>query len=60
MSKEMWIAEHERLIEEYLNDHPDADWSEAYERTADSVDERLRDRIAAMADDAKMRAKYGE
>ena len=57
MSKELWIAEHEKLIEEYLNDHPDAVWSEAYERTADDVDGRLRDRIADMIDAAKDRAK---
>ena len=58
MSKELWIAEHERLVEEYLNEHPDAEWSEAYERTADLVDARLRDRIADMIDEARDRAKY--
>lgn len=58
MSKDLWIAEHEKLVEEYLNDHPDADWSEAYERTADMVDDRVRDRYAAMIDEARDRMKY--
>jgi hypothetical protein len=57
MSKELWIAAHEQLIEEYLNDHPDAEWSEAYERTADFADDRMRDNFAAMIDHAKDRAK---
>jgi hypothetical protein len=58
MSKELWIAEHEKLIEEYLDSHPEAVWSEAYERTAELVDNRLRDRIADMIDEARDRAKY--
>ena len=58
MIKELWIEEHEKLVEEYLNDHPEAEWSEAYERTADLVDDRLRDRIADMIDEARDRMKY--
>ena len=58
MSKELWMAEHDRLVEEYLDAHPDADWTEAYECTADLVNDRLRDRLAAMADEAKDGKKY--
>lgn len=57
MSKELWIAAHEQLVEEYLNEHPDADWHEAYEKTADHVDDRFKDNFADMIDAAKMRAK---
>lgn len=58
MSKDLWIAEHERLVDEYLEEHPDADWTEAYERTADLVDARVADRIGSMIDEARDRAKY--
>jgi hypothetical protein len=59
VSKELFIAAHEQLIEAYLNDHPDADWSEAYEKTSDATYERYRDNIADMADAARLRAKEG-
>lgn len=57
MSKEMWMAVHEELVEQYLLDHPDADWNEAYEATVDHVDDRYRDKFADMVDAAKQRAK---
>lgn len=57
MSKELFIAAHEELIEEYLLRHPDADWHEAYEKTADAADGRYRDRFADMVDAARQRAK---
>lgn len=55
MSKELFIAAHEQLIEEYLNEHPDADWSEAYERTGDAAHNRMCENIASMIDAAKDR-----
>ena len=55
--KELFIAAHEQLVEEYLLDHPDADWSEAYDKTADSAYERMRDNFASMVDEAHDRAK---
>ena len=58
MSKELYIAAHEELIEEYMNDHPNADWSEAYEKTADGANDRSRDKFADMVDAARDRAKY--
>lgn len=60
MSKELYMAAHEQLVEEYLNDHPEAEWIEAYERTADAALDRMRDNFAAQIDAARDRAKYGE
>lgn len=57
MSKELFMAAHEQLVEEYLADHPDADWSEAYEKTADAAGDRYRDNVADMIDMARLRAK---
>lgn len=57
MSKELFIAAHEELVEQYLLDHPDADWNEAYEKTADGAYDRMRDKFADMVDGAKQRAK---
>lgn len=56
MSKEIYIAAHEALIDEYLERHPDADWTEAYERTADNAWVRMQDKFADMIDNAKDRA----
>lgn len=57
MSKEIFMAAHEELVEEYLEKHPDADWSEAYDKTADAANDRYRDKFADMVDAAKQRAK---
>ena len=57
MSKELYIAAHEELVEEYLEAHPDASWDEAYEKTADAAWNRMRDKWADMIDAAKDRAK---
>jgi hypothetical protein len=57
--KEIWIAAHEELIEEYLNEHPDATHTEAYHATADHVDDHYKNNLGDMIDAARMRAKYG-
>ena len=57
MSKEIFIAAHEELIAEYLDAHPEATESEAYDKTADAAGERYRDKYADMVDRAKQRAK---
>lgn len=57
MSKELFIAAHEELVEQYMNDHPEADWGDAYEKTADLAYDRMRDKFADMVDAAKQRAK---
>lgn len=59
MSKELFMAAHEELVEQYLLDHPDADWNEAYEKTADGAHDRMRDKFADMIDTARLRAKEG-
>lgn len=59
MSKEHFMAAHETLVEEYLDEHPDATWEQAYEATADGAWDRMRDRLADMADDYRQRRKEG-
>jgi len=54
MSKEQWMIAHEQLVEEYLDRHPNADWNEAYEATADGAQDRCADNMADMADRARM------
>ena len=56
MSKELYIAAHEALIDEYLEDTDSDDWSAAYEATADKAYERMQDQLADRADDIR---KYG-
>lgn len=48
--KELFIEQHERLIGEYLDAHPEADEAEAYEATGESAHNALRDYYADMAD----------
>lgn len=57
MSKELFIAAHEELVEQYMNDHPDATWQQAYDITADAAYDRYRDKFADMVGDARQRAK---
>ena len=58
MSKELYIACHEALIEEYLNENSldDSHWHEAYEATADKAYARMQDMLADRADIIR---KYG-
>ena len=58
MSKELYIACHEVLIEEYLNENSldDSHWHEAYEATADKAYARMQDMLADRADNIR---KYG-
>ena len=55
--KELFIAAHEELIEEYLLDHPDATESEAYDKTADAAYNRYVQKYADLVDAAVERAK---
>ena len=57
MCKDLFIAAHEELIEEYMAEHPDADWYEAYEKTGDSIQDRYADNFGGMIDAARMKAK---
>lgn len=58
MSKELFMACHEALVEEYLDENSldDGHWHEAYEATADKAYDRMRDMLADRADDIR---KYG-
>lgn len=57
MSKELFIAAHEELIEKYLERHPNASEAEAYDKTADGAYDRMTDNLADMVDRARQRAK---
>ena len=57
MSKELFIAAHEKLIGMYLEDHPEATEAEAYDKTADRAYDRMVDKYADMIDQARQRAK---
>jgi hypothetical protein len=59
MSKEIFIAAHEEMIEQYMADHPDVEWAEAYEITANdpTLNDRYVDKYAGMVDAARQRAK---
>ena len=58
--KELWLQQHERMMDEYLDEHPDADWAEASAATADKVTDKVRDNMAAQIDEARDRAKEGK
>lgn len=57
MSKEAYLAAHEALVDEYLDAHPDADWTDAYEATADGAWDRSRDMLVDMADNYHQQMK---
>jgi len=57
MSKELFIAAHEELIEKYLEQNPNATEEEAYKATEDHIQDRYADKLGDMIDAAKMRAK---
>ncbi len=50
MSKEQFLAAHEREVAEYMDRNPKVAWSTAYERTADRAWDRMRDDLADAAD----------
>ncbi len=50
--KELFMAEHEELIERYLREHPGATDEEAVDATADLAYEHAGDRMEAIADAA--------
>ncbi|MHB1328006.1 MAG: hypothetical protein ACYC2K_07375 [Gemmatimonadales bacterium] len=58
MSKELYMKAHEELIEEAMEADPTLDWSTAYTITAAGAHQRMVDKIANAADEAKDRAKY--
>ena len=59
MTKELFMAAHEELVEEYLDEHPDADWSEAYEATSDAAYGRMQGNLADRIDHYRQLRKEG-
>lgn len=60
MSKELFMKAHEQLIEEYLEEHPEANEDEAYEKTADKAYLRMGNNLADMGDRLRERMKDNE
>ena len=56
MSKALWVKAHEALIQEFLANH-ESSWEWAYSMTADKVQERYTDYLAAEIDEARERQK---
>ena len=56
MSSDLWEIAHEQLIERYMEENPDATWEQAYQVTADYVDDHQADMLSKMADYAADRA----
>ena len=59
MSKEMWIAAHEKAVEEAMEANPEMTWDEAYASRAceERANEIYRDRYADLVDWAMDRVK---
>ena len=57
MSKELFMAAHEELVEEYLLEHPDHEWSIVYEETSDLAWDRMKDDMYAQADALRTQEK---
>ena len=55
MSKEHYMAAHEEMIGEYMEKYPDADYAEAYDKTADAAYDRMVNNLAAQADNLRKR-----
>ncbi len=60
MSKEQYIAAHEREVADYMDRHPNASWDTAYELTAHRAYGRMCEDMADAADAARQRVKDGE
>lgn len=58
MSKEQYMAAHEELIKEAMDADPSLTWEQAYTLTAAGAYDRMVDKLANAADEAKDRAKY--
>ena len=50
MSRDWFQIAHEKLVEEYLELHPDATDDEAYDKTADKAYDRMRDMMIDAAE----------
>lgn len=57
MSKELYMAAHEQLIEEAMERDPTLTWDRTYDMLADAAYDRMRDMYADRIDAARLRAK---
>ena len=57
MSKEQFIAAHEREVADYLDRNPNASWSDAYLKTTERAFVRMVEDEAGRADMIRQRAK---
>lgn len=58
MSKELYLAEHERLTNDYMDRHG-CDWQTAYDATADKAYDAMRETLADRADYYRQLRKGG-
>ena len=58
LGKELFMQAHDELVEIYMEEHPEATWQEAYDKTADLASQRSIDKYADMIDWAHETAKY--
>lgn len=58
MSKDLYMAEHERLVGDYMDEH-NCDWTTAYEATADLAYDAMRDTLADRVDHYRQLRKDG-
>lgn len=52
IGKDLFMRAHEQAIEAYQEAHPNADWSEAYERTGDAAMAIQREMVEDLYDAA--------
>jgi hypothetical protein len=55
--KDLYIAAHEELVGEYLEDHPEASEAEAYDLCADRAYDHMVDRLADRGDHERKRRR---
>lgn len=54
IGKELFMAAHERLISDYMEEHPKASFGDAADATADQAFDKAREDFADMIDHARM------
>ncbi len=57
--KELFMEAHDELAWEYMEQHPEADEQEAYDKTADAAHRRMTDKYAEMIDHQRQIRKDG-
>jgi len=65
--KDLYIEQHEKLIADYMEEHPDADEQDVYDETAQYVDAEVEDYLAEQGDylyeqqkDRRLEEKYAK